>query len=383
MGRVSIIKAEPDLLTSVVRAIYQAGEKPVIRGDRVLIKPNLVIPADPDSGEITSPTLVEAVARYCLDCGASEVIIGEGPGYYQPASRLRDCFTRTGIASVAERLGIRWVLFDEHRYRTFRGVSDFTPDEFRVTEFAFNCDKFINLPVLKTHWLTTVTLAMKNLKGCLKREDKPRFHDCDLDRAVVELNKIVRPTINIIDCTARKIVRQRVRDYSEWKQAGGGVLITGSDIVAVDAVGCALMGIDPAEVRTVSLGKAAGLGESDLTRIDVAGEELRRLKFRIELPQAELRQNFPLLEIRGAEKACSGCLIPLLSALTLLREQGTNLGHPLAVCLGKKPQIPEDMPWLLLGDCALTEGVDMSRYLPGCPPGREDIVDWLAQAMAG
>ena len=73
------------------------------------------------------------------------------------------------------------MLFDEHSYRTFKGVSDCTPNEFRVTDFAFICDKFINLPVLKTHYLTTVTLAMKNLKGCLKREDKPLFHRWDLD----------------------------------------------------------------------------------------------------------------------------------------------------------------------------------------------------------
>ncbi len=78
------------------------------------------------------------------------------------------------------------------------------PKEFRVTEFVFNCDKLINLPALKTHYLTTVTLAMKNLKGCLKWEDKPLFHRPDLSRAVVELNKIIRPTVNIIDATKWK-----------------------------------------------------------------------------------------------------------------------------------------------------------------------------------
>ena len=214
MGRIAITRTETDIYAAVIQAIEDTGEKPVSRGDRVLIKPNLVIPADPDSGEITSSALIEAVARYCLECGASEVIIGEGPSYYQPESRMIDCFTRTGVAEVAERLGIEWVLFDKHSYRTFRDISKDTPDKFRVTEFAFNCDRFINLPVLKTHWLTKVTLAMKNLKGCLKREDKPRFYDRDINKAIIDLNRIVRPTMSIIDCTAKTVVRQLSRDYT-------------------------------------------------------------------------------------------------------------------------------------------------------------------------
>jgi uncharacterized protein (DUF362 family) len=383
MVKVSITKAEDDLYAALTEAIDGIGDRPIARGDRVLIKPNLVEPRDPGSGAITTPGLIEATARYCLDWGAAKVIIGEGPSYYQPESRMRDCFTGSGVTEIAKRLGIDWVLFDEHAYRTFREVSDYTPAEFRITEYAFTCDKLINLPVLKTHYLTKVTLAMKNLKGCLKRENKPRFHDRDLSRAVVELCKIVKPTINIIDCTAKEIVRQLGTGYSEEKKGGGGLLIAGTDIVAVDAVGCALMGIDPTQVPTVSLGAAAGLGEDELTRIDIVGEELRRLKFKVKLPQEEIRENFPLLEIIGAEKACSGCLIPLLSGLRVLREQGIGLEKPLVICLGKKPEVPEDKTSLLVGDCALDEDKDNYSFVLGCPPSREELLGYLAGAMRG
>jgi uncharacterized protein (DUF362 family) len=380
MSRVAIVKTGNDYYAAFSRAIDDTGEPLISRGDRVLIKPNLVEPADPNSGQITSPRVIEAAARYCLDCGAAQVVIGEGPGYYQPEPHLRECFTRTGVSRVAERLGIEWVLFDEHTYRTFRGVSDCMPDEFRITEFAFTCDKFINLPVLKTHYLTTVTLAMKNLKGCLKREDKPLFHYHDLSRAVVELCRIVRPTINVIDCTAKTVVRQLGSGYaSEGRQTGGGLLIASPDIVAVDAVGSALMGIDPMKVRTVSLGAAAGLGESDLARMDIMGEELKRLKFKVELPQEQLQRSFPLLQILGAEKACSGCLLPLLSELLHFQEQGARLERPLAICLGKHPEIPEDKAWILVGDCARVEGKD--NMVGGCPPGKETLSRSLIRYM--
>ncbi len=380
MARVSITRTENDFCAAFARALADIGERPITRGDHVLIKPNLVEPAAPDSGQITSPRVIEAVARYCLDSGASRVIIGEGPGYYQPQPYLRECFTRTGVSEVAERLGIEWVLFDEHRYRTFKGLSGYTPDEFRVTEFAFTCDKFINIAVLKTHYLTTVTLAMKNLKGCLKREDKPLFHHRDLSRAVVELCQIVKPTINVIDCTPRTIVRQLGSGYSsEGTQPGGGLLITSSDIVATDAVGCALMDIDPAQVRTVTQGGAAGLGENDLARLDIIGEELRRLKFRVRLPREQLRQSFPRLEIMGAEKACSGCLIPLLSSLFLLAERDTSRGKPLVICLGKEPEVPEEKICLLVGDCARVEGRDELDFVGGCPPGKEELLSHLSR----
>jgi uncharacterized protein (DUF362 family) len=372
MTKVAITKTENDFYASFSQAIIDMGKPLIIPGDRVLIKPNLVEPAAPDSGQITNPKLIEAVARYCLDYGAIQVVIGEGPGFYQPRSCARECFTHTGVSYIAENLGVEWILFDEHHYHTFKGISECTPGEFRITEFAFNCDKFINLPVLKTHYLTTVTLAMKNLKGCLKREDKPLFHHHDLSLAVVELCQIIKPTINVIDCTSRNIVRQLGTGYtSEHKQARSGLLIVSPDIVAVDAVGSALMGIDPMTVRTVYLGTATGLGSGDLTRMDIVGEELRQLIFTVKLPQEELQYNFPLLQIVGEENACSGCLIPLVSNLLYLHEQGIELERPLAIGLGKQPEIPKDKALLFVGDCTQSKCNGEYDWVEGCPPDRE------------
>jgi uncharacterized protein (DUF362 family) len=376
MSKVSIVRVENDYYNALLQALDGVGEKPVARGDCVLIKPNLYEPSAPDSGEITSPRVVEAVARYCLDAGAGRVIIGEGPNYYQPESHFKKCFTEPGISEIADRLGIEWAIFDEHKFRTFRGISEATPDEFRVTEFAFTCDKLINVPVLKTHYQTTVTLAMKNLKGCLKREDKPRFHSKDLDGAIVDLNKIVRPSLNIVDATAKNL--GGIGASYQGQPIGVRLLLTSTDAVAVDAVGTALMGIDPNDVPTVTLGAAAGLGENDLTKIDIIGEELKRLNFKVKLPQEQLRQSFPQLKISGSERACSGCLIPLLSNLLILSERGARLEMPLRICVGTEPDIPEDRDYLLVGDCAIIEGGEKARCITGCPPDREEIRQRLA-----
>ncbi len=380
MAKVCIANVEKNLSEALAEAIEKIDRKAISHGDRVLLKPNLVEPADPESGQITTPRIVEAVASYCLECGAGEVIIGEGPGYYQPEPWLTECFTRTGISDVARRLGLKWVLFDEHEYRTFKSIPGCIARDFRVTEYAFNCDKFINLPVLKTHWLCRVTLAMKNLKGCLKREDKPLFHRLDINRAIVELGKVVKPTLNIIDGTPKAVTRQMGSGFSPWREANGGLIIASTDIVAADAVGSALMGIDPKSVSTINLGKAAGLGEGDLTRIDIAGEELRRLKFKPHIPEDELKETFPGLKVIGAARACSGCLIPLVSDLVTLSDRGVKSKAAIGVYIGQKPDRELLKMHLIIGDCAYIRG--RANSIKGCPPDRGEILNSLNSLLA-
>ena len=205
--------------------------------------------------------------------------MGEGPSYFVPAHNLKECFTKTGITEVVERCQAQWVLFDDCNYRTFRDLSPLLPQMFRISEHAFLYDAIINLPVPKTHYLTTVSIAMKNLKGFLKQEDKPLFHRVDLNQAVVELNKIIKPTLNLVDFT---IPRQHHQ----------GFLLAGSDIVAVDTVSSALMGLTPQKIPLLKLGYEAGLGEVNLRKISIIGEIPRDLRFTMSSPPNGLRGNF-------------------------------------------------------------------------------------------
>jgi len=88
-----------------------------LKGKSVLIKPNLVEPLRYTSGQTTNPALVEAVVVWCKKCGVSEVVIGEGPSYFQPDDALRDCFVKTGMTAVAERQAVKWILFDEDPFQ--------------------------------------------------------------------------------------------------------------------------------------------------------------------------------------------------------------------------------------------------------------------------
>ena len=351
-----------DALAYVMQA---AGMPESVTGKSVLIKPNLFEPVSYTTGQTTNPALVKAVVQWCQQHNAQEVIVGEGPSYFTPAGALKGCFTKTGIAEVVERCGSTWILFDEHDYRTYHDTSPLLPQLFRISEHAFLYDILINLPVPKTHYLTTVSIGMKNLKGFLKREDKPLFHRADINKAVVELNKIITPFINLVDFTTTRHHRS-------------GFIAAGSDIVATDSVSTALMGLNPHEIQTLTLGSQAGLGEIDLAKIEIVGEDSKGLKMHYELPAAWLEKHFPLLTITGHDTACSGCTIPLFSSLTQLADQGKTFTRPLTLMLGTATRASDAPDCLMIGDCSPKKPENCQR-VGGCPPSKHEILKTLSE----
>jgi uncharacterized protein (DUF362 family) len=364
MSKVFIATIQDSIEDALAYIMQSAGMTESVKGKSVLIKPNLFEPISYTTGQTTNPALVKAAVQWCQQHNAEEVIVGEGPSYFTPAGALKECFTKTGIADVVERCGAQWILFDEHHYRTYHDTSPFLPQMFRISEHAFLYDIIINLPVPKTHYLTTVSIGMKNLKGFLKREDKPLFHRVDINKAVVELNKIITPFINLVDFTTTRHHRS-------------GFILAGSDIVAADSVSTALMGLNPHEVQTLTLGSQAGLGEIHLAKIEIVGEDIKGLKMHYELPSAWLEKQFPLLTITGHDTACSGCIIPLFSSLTHLADEGKTFTRPLTIMLGTTTPSDDAPDVLMIGDCS-PHKPENCQQVQGCPPSKHEILRVLS-----
>jgi len=361
LAAVYIKRIRGNISSALEELLLPYDGKLISGGDSVLIKPNLVEPLPYTSGETTNPQIVEAVVNWCYSQRAASVAIGEGPSYFQPDSDLIECFTATGMTQVAERTGARWILFDRHSF-----VSLPEPlNTFSVSKFAFEFSRIINIPVPKTHYLTGVSIAMKNLKGFLKRVDKPRFHHAGfgIHQNIVELNRVIRPSLNIVDVTAPV-------------QKNAGFLIAGEDIVAVDAVTASLMGFNPREIRTIVLGNQAGLGEMDIQKIEVIGEDVKGLKMNFELPQEWLRRNFPLLRLVGIEEACSGCMLPLLNVLAQFEQEGKKITRDTSLLMGNKAEAQGGAGWLAMGDCT-KERIGEERRLAGCPPKKAEVMAFL------
>jgi hypothetical protein len=210
-----------------------------------------------------------------------------------------------------------------------------------------------------------VTVGIKNLKGCIRPKDKKRFHELELNAALVGLARIAAPRVAVTILDATTAVEGM--GPSAGTEVEMGLIAASRDLIAVDSVGCFLAGIEPGEVRIIRDCARAGLGEMDLDRIEVVGEDPAVHRRRFRRPHEEIAEHFPGLEV-VTDGACSGCAMNLLEALAAIRNEGLTVRVP-AVAIGGRSQI-----WagLTVGDC--TRGCTAEgEHLPGCPPSTAQI----------
>ena len=362
--RVSIAKAGAELKATVSKAMQDADcEGVILPGDSVLIKPNLSGCSIKGS---TSVPVIKAIAQWAYSMGAGEVIIGEGP-VRMDRSRFDKYVVDMGIVEAAGEVGASFVNFDDHEHVMHRDVSEHLPREIGISTFVYEVDKVINVPMLKVHPSTVVTFCMKNLKGCMRGQDKIAFHRLDLQKAIVELNKLVRPSINLIDGTRA----MQGTDHNYGDVVDLGLVFCSKDVVAVDTVACHAVGINPDEVRLIELGNEEGLGESQIDRIQITGEDLDENRAHFELPEEAMARRFPDLRILK-KGACSACLANLMDAVAWTggkREFNT-------IVLGQ--DIPDVDDAALVGNCTRKHWGN-HRHVKGCPPTSMEIAAMISR----
>jgi len=129
------------------------------------------------------------------------------------------------------------------------------------------------MPTLKVHSATGVTAAMKNQMGAVY--DRSRYHragsggqrDVNLHQNIADLASALRPTVNILDAT-RTLTTNGPKGPGIVEQTN--TIIAGSDIVAVDALGTKLLGLNPEDIGHIRLAAEAGLGEMDEAKMQLA-----------------------------------------------------------------------------------------------------------------
>jgi len=170
---VSIVK-DDNMERRTVEAVSLVGgiEKVVGKGDRVLIKPNMVGGLPPEVGETTHPEVVRTVVELVLEAGAKEALVGEGEPVV-PLELLRRRFVNRRLVMSeplherykreVEKAGGRFVDFNVDGWVTVEVPDPVFFDTVQVARALMDCDVFINVPVLKTHHLVGITVALKNL----------------------------------------------------------------------------------------------------------------------------------------------------------------------------------------------------------------------------
>ncbi len=237
----------------------------VNQGDRVVVKPNIAWDRTAEQANNTNPEVVKGVVRQCLEAGAKQVVVLDH-GVGEP----RRCYARSGIQGAIESLGdsrARCVFPNKRRLVPVQiddGKSLKKLDFFREV-MATECDCYINVPVAKHHSSTKLTLGLKNTMGVI--DNRGEIHR-DIHQRIADLNLVIRPKVTIIDAT-RILVRNGPGGGTPDDLKVLDTVIASADVVAADAYATTLFGMKPEEVRSTVAAARHGLGEIDLSRVNI------------------------------------------------------------------------------------------------------------------
>jgi uncharacterized protein (DUF362 family) len=343
--------------------------------DVVVLKPNLLLPVDHRRGAVTNPLVAEALIDLLRDTGVGRILIGEGAVVGEDTDA---CFAASGFKEMASRKKVRLVDFKRDEFVPMGLSSGVVYRMLKIPRTVAEADVIIDLPVLKTHDCFPVSLGLKNMKGVIHERDKQKFHLLNLAQCIVDLNKLVLPRLTVIDGTIGMEGMGPV--YGE--PAHMQLFIASFDCVAADAVGSAVMGIDPQETSYISLAEEQGLGCADLSKIRIAGrsiESVRKSFKRITLEKVLQSEEFGEYGIAVVDAGgCSGCRSVLTALVSDLLERGKLSGFAGTTFVMGQNLAPKDLkavegPFVLVGSCTRHLRQERSTYLKGCPPHILDV----------
>ncbi|MCS7124987.1 MAG: DUF362 domain-containing protein [Candidatus Bathyarchaeota archaeon] len=268
MSKVAIVKGL-NPVESTVKALemIESGLSGLLSVERpILIKPNYIVAKHPSTGMTTDSRVVEGVVKFLKERGNKKLIIGEGSGW----ADTFEAFRVAGVDKVADKWGVELIDLNKDCFVEVYPPNSLALNKVTVAKTAFE-SLIVSVPKLKIHRLTRVTLGIKNMMGALA--SKGAMHNGKLHENIADLASVLKPSLTVIDGVVA----------GEGHETNGspvemGLVIAGTDPVAVDAVGAAVMGISPLEVKHLVLAEKKGLGTCRLEKIEVVGEPIEKVR---------------------------------------------------------------------------------------------------------
>lgn len=400
---VSVLRYETPF-ASVSQAVTLAnGLAHLPANAKVLIKPNIVFwtrATDfPKYGVITTSRVVEDIVALLKDHGVAGITIAEGTIVRDPKDKetAKAAFEGLGYGVLNKRYGVKALSFWERPYRKVDFGDGMT---LNVAEDILDADFVVNLPVMKTHNQTMVSLGIKNLKGALDIASRKKCHRMDaennLHHMVARLADPMPPMLTVIDGI---FTNERGPSF-DGKMRRSNLLVASADVLSADMVGARLLGWEPKDIPHLACAAARRLRPADGADIEILGESVEKLARRHEFDfvytedqEEVLPLPFAQLGMKGLSYRkydlsmctyCSGINGVVLSAIRYAWK-----GQPfdkVEVLTGKSMQpTPGMKKTILLGQCIYKANKDHPAIqemiaVKGCPPKPEEIVSALHQA---
>jgi len=258
-----VLAGGKDPYTNTVKAVEKMGGmgRFVKEGDVVVVKPNMAWDRTPAQAANTDPQVVAALVDMCYEAGAKRVNV-----FDIPCNEDKFCYEHSGIAKAAKESGAH-VYYANHWNVLKARFSYKSPMEnWPILRDAVKCDTFINVPVLKHHGLTGLTLSMKNLMGVCSGT-RGLIH-MDIGRKLVDLTDFINPDLTVVDAT-RVLVKHgpsggNLEDVKEIDK-----VIVATDPTLADAFACTLVNRDPMTVPYIKNAAQRGFGNTDISKADI------------------------------------------------------------------------------------------------------------------
>ena len=383
---------------SVREAIDQCeGFASLKPGDKVLIKPNLVgwdaQGPFPPWGVLTTSRVVEGICMALTDAGAGDIRIAEGSVQCKTiGSSTAVIYKNLGYRKLTERYGAKLIDLNEEEHEKIEIAEG---HEVKATSQARECDFLINVPVLKTHGQTIVSLGIKNLKGLLDSRSKMYCHHPDglLNRFVSHLPSLFPPSLTIIDGVYA--LEQGPLHFGRAHRMN--LLIASTDVYAADLVGANIIGYDVDHVEHLRLWAERSGRSKVFKEIDIRGnlepEEIRKpLKWDWEwAPDNSGPNAFARRGIKGIflpkydDTLCTGCSY-MYNPLMLMLLSSEKKEFERCEFLSGKRMEPSGraQKTFLFGKCQCSKNKDHPACgevieIKGCPPSLERMEQILRQ----
>ena len=399
---------------SVLDGIEKLGgiSKFIDDGDQVFIKFNLRLPFGFPTN--TNLDTLKAIIQSCNQAGAKKVYVG---GFPMEGITVKAISDSLQLKDYFKNIGAELVFLDSSNLYLQRGLDvklkalkkralervKINKKKYLIPKIILESDKLISINQVNVDPIFKVRLSLLNLYSLIpnryqKIDDKSKGrrdyllkdqYKQDLASKIIDVYSIKKPNLVVNDLFyvlegAGPLI------YKDSNLKKTGIVVIGSDAIAVDNITLKLLNLDPEHDILLSMAKKRNIGITELSKIKLIGENLENITINIEncinkLEDINLR-NFSI----KMGQLCSGCYEHAYHLLNFMKTNMIKdlkyLSNTNSLLIGDNPLKSEDIDnnVVIFGNCAIrsTKNHPLRRNkkvmeLFGCPPNLFNSIELL------
>ncbi len=267
MSKVIISDTQNNEISEIIKNVFEIfGVEDKVKNKKVLVKPNLLGPFPPERGVTTDPRVISAIVKELKKCRSKDIVVGDNSGSIH--------FDPFKIAKITGILDASYECYSNiaREVVEVKVESEFIEELF-ISKIVKEADYVINVPKFKTHSLTTITGAIKNMFGIIPGGKKAKLHSFtrsikEFAELLVDIYQIRVPDLNIMDA----IIGMEGVGPTNGKTRIINKIISSDNGISLDSVMAAMMGLRPDTIELLQVAKERNLGETDISNIIIDGE---------------------------------------------------------------------------------------------------------------